>query len=161
MFARPFIDSIDFAKNGGEMCGEIPLDQLPRLKDVLARTVGGLAYKLSGSCANDQYMLMLTLQGECRLSCQRCLGELVYPVNTVSHFRLLPAERLDEVNETDGVDAIEAVQQLDVLALIEDEVLLGLPFAPRHEEGICSPAINGLQQSVNPFAVLAGLKKKQ
>jgi uncharacterized metal-binding protein YceD (DUF177 family) len=43
--------------------------------------------------------------------------------------------------------------------LIEEELLLDLPFAPRHTEGECVPAANDLQQKANPFAVLAGLNK--
>jgi uncharacterized protein len=160
MFARPFIDSVDFAKNGREICGEIPVSTLPRLSDVLASSAGALVYKVQGSKEGERFMLEILLQGECQLRCQRCLGELSYSVDVRSRLLLLPADRLAEVDEVDDVDGIEASQRLDVLALIEDEVLLALPFAPRHEEGVCSPAINGLQQSTNPFAVLAGLKKK-
>jgi uncharacterized protein len=76
-----------------------------------------------------------------------------------SRLLLLPADRLDEVEDDDEVDAIEAEPRLDVLALIEEELLLGLPFAPRHPDGECAPATNGLQQKASPFAVLAGLKK--
>jgi uncharacterized protein len=160
MFAQPFIDSTDFAKNGREMCGEISVDKLPRLADVLANQGGVLSYKLSGSQEDDRYILSLEVHGVCQLRCQRCLDAFSYPVNMAARLQLLPQDRLDEVNEVDDVDAVEASRQLDVLALIEDEVLLGLPFAPRHEEGECGPAVNSLQQSVNPFAVLAGLKKQ-
>ncbi len=160
MFAQPFIDSTDFAKNGREMCGEILLAKLPRLADMLVNQGGALTYKLTGLQEDNRYMLSLEVHGMCRLRCQRCLEALSYPVKIAARLQLLPQDRLDEVNEADDVDGIEASQQLDVLALIEDEVLLGLPFAPRHEEGVCSPAVNSLQQSANPFAVLAGLKKQ-
>ena len=161
MFAQPFIDSTDFAKNGREMCGEIPVSELLRLADVLANQSGSLTYKIRGSRDDEHDMLVLEVSGVCILRCQRCLGELRYPLEIEARFRLLPSDRLGEVDEVDDVDGIEASQRLDVQALIEDEILLGLPFAPRHEEGACSPAVNVLQQSVNPFAVLAGLKKKQ
>ncbi len=81
-------------------------------------------------------------------------------MNLASRLWLLPADRLDEAEEDDDeMDAIEAETRLDVLALIEEELLLGLPFAPRHTEGECAPAANDLQQKASPFAVLAGLKK--
>jgi uncharacterized protein len=81
-------------------------------------------------------------------------------VNLVSRLWLLPADKLDEAEEDDdAMDAIESELRLDVLALIEEELLLDLPFAPRHPEGECVPAANDLQQKANPFAVLAGLKK--
>jgi uncharacterized protein len=160
MFAQPFIDSTDFAKNGREMCGEILLAKFPRLADMLANQGGALTYKLIGSQEDNRCMLVLEVQGMCQLRCQRCLEAFFYPVKIAARLQLLPQDRLDEVNEVDDVDGIEASRQLDVLALIEDEVLLDLPFAPRHEEGVCSPAVNSLQQSANPFAVLVGLKRQ-
>jgi uncharacterized protein len=159
MFARPFIDSVDFARNGKEIRGEIAVSELSRLGDLLAKPGGSLTYIVSGFREGDSNMLGISLQGSCTLRCQRCLGELEYPVDMTSRLLLLPADKLDEVEDDDDVDAIEADPRLDVLALIEEELLLDLPFAPRHPEGECVPATNGLQQKASPFAVLAGLKK--
>ncbi|ADE11761.1 protein of unknown function DUF177 [Sideroxydans lithotrophicus ES-1] len=159
MFARPFIDSVDFARNGKEMRGEIAVSELSRLADLLAKPDGLLTYKVLGFREEGRDMLEVSLQGVCTLRCQRCLSELEYPVKLVSRLWLLPASKLDEAEEDDEVDAIEAEPRLDVLALIEEELLLGLPFAPRHPEGECAPAANDLKQKVSPFAVLAGLKK--
>ncbi len=160
MFARPFIESVDFARKGKEMRGEIAVSALPRLVDVLAKSDGSLTYIVRGYHEDGRDMLEVALQGVCALRCQRCLQELAYPVDIVSRLWLLPADRLDEAKEDDDeMDAIEAVQNLDVLALIEEELLLSLPFAPRHPEGECAPATSDLQQKASPFAVLAGLKK--
>jgi uncharacterized protein len=160
MFARPFIDSVDFARNGREIRGEIAVSALSRLADKLAKPDGSLTYIVSGYHEEGRDMLKVSLQGVCTLRCQRCLSELEYPVNLVSRLWLLPADKLDEAGEDDEeMDAIEAEPRLDVLVLIEEELLLGLPFAPRHPEGECAPATNHLQQKDSPFAVLAGLKK--
>lgn len=53
------------------------------------------------------------------------------------------------------------VLMLDVADLIEDEVLLGLPYAPRHDEGCCTRDAGGRQQQAkpSPFAKLVALKK--
>jgi uncharacterized protein len=158
MFARPFIDSVDFARNGKEIRGEIALSELSRLGNMLAKSDGSLTYIVRGYREADRDMLEVTLQGACTLRCQRCLGELEYPVNLASRLQLLPADRLDEAEEDDEMDAIEAESRLDVVALIEEELLLALPFAPRHAEGECAPAAKDLQQKASPFAVLAGLK---
>jgi len=159
MFARPFIDSVDFARNGKEIRGEIAVSELSRLGDLLAKPEGSLTYIVRGLHEGDSDMLGISLHGSCTLRCQRCLGELEYPVDMTSRLLLLPADKLDEVEDDDDVDAIEAEPRLDVLALIEEELLLGLPFAPRHPDGECAAAMNGLQQKASPFAVLAGLKK--
>jgi uncharacterized protein len=157
MFARPFIDSIDFARNGRELCDEIPIVTLSRLSEMLASPEGTLRYKVIGSQQGDSHKLEIALGGSCQLRCQRCLEEFTYPIDIITELQLLPADKLDEMD--DDVDAIEATGQLDVLALIEDEVLLGLPFAPKHPEESCSAPLKDLQQSANPFAVLAVLKK--
>ncbi len=160
MFAHPFIDSVDFARNGKEIRGEVAIADLPRLSDSLAKPEGSLAYVVRGLREGGQDMLEISLQGACRLRCQRCLNELVYPVRLLSRLRLLPAERLDDpAEDEEELDAIEASQKLDVLTLLEDELLLELPFAPKHAEGECDPVVKDLQQKTGPFAVLAGLKK--
>jgi uncharacterized protein len=158
MFARPFIDSIDFARNGRELHGEIPIVDLPRLSDMLANSAGTLSYRVRGSQRDDRHSLEIVLQGTCNLRCQRCLGEFSYPLELTAHLRLLPADKLEQM-DADDEDAIEATSQLDVLALIEDEVLLALPFAPKHPQEACSAPLKDLQQSANPFSVLAVLKK--
>jgi uncharacterized protein len=162
MFARPFIDSVDFARNGRSISGEVPLASLSRLGDVLVDSEGVLAYTVRGAQAERDNLLALEIHGVCRLRCQRCLGEFSFPVAITSHLRLLDVGETDEFDDADDeVDCIEASKQLDVLELIEDEVLLGLPFAPKHPEGACVAGPEGLQRSANPFAALASLKKKQ
>ena len=161
MFARPFIDSLEFAKNGKELCGEISLIDLPRLGDMLINSDGTLTYRVIGSHEGDSFKLEITLKGKCHLRCQRCLEELPYPLDFSAHLQLITAEMLEEVEDEGGIeDAIEASRRLDVLALIEDEVLLNLPFAPRHPEGTCAAPIKDLRQKDNPFAILAVLKKQ-
>ena len=59
----------------------------------------------------------------------------------------------------DSADAIAAEKALAVLPLIEDEVLLALPIAPRHEK--CeSPSANASAHGSSPFAALVALKKQ-
>ncbi len=160
MFARPFIDSVDFARNGKQMRGEVAVSALSRLQDMLADQKGALNYTVRGYRDGDRDMLEVAVEGMLVLQCQRCLGELEFPVNLVSALQLLPADLLDELEDDgDEVDAIEAVSSLDVLALVEDELLLGVPFAPRHAEGECAPAANDVTKKTNPFSVLVGLKK--
>ena len=65
------------------------------------------------------------------------------------------------LEEEDEIDRIPADAHLDVLALIEDEVLLGLPLSPRHEFGVCEAAAgNAPAGEQHPFAVLRKLKNQ-
>lgn len=161
MFAQPLIYGMDFARNGRELVGEIPVKLLSRLGDLLTKSDGSLTYIVRGLQINDRYMLEVALSGVCYLRCHRCLGEIEYPVDMMTRLQLVSAEQLDEIDaDDDEVECIEASSKIDVLALVEDELLLGLPFAPKHPEGTCSPDIEGLQQPASAFSVLANLKKK-
>ncbi len=160
MFARPLIDAMEFAGNGKVIRGEIPFEALPRLDDILLDSVGTLVYVVQGNRINDRNVLDVSLNGIVRLRCQRCLGNLEFPIGVSSRLKLASAEELDAVDDEDEGEYIEASSQLDVIGLVEDELLLSLPFAPRHPDGACSPVSESLKQSANPFAVLAGIKKK-
>jgi uncharacterized protein len=163
MFARHFIDSLDFARNGRELRGEAAVSEMLRLRDMLAVPEGKISYFVRGLQGQDgKPMLEVELEGSCQLRCQRCLGALVYPVKLVSHLLLVPEGELDEFSvEESELDSITADKHLDVLDMIEEEILLSLPFAPRHPFGACQYVAQGLARSEkNPFAVLSGLKKK-
>jgi uncharacterized protein len=161
MFTRPFIDSLDFARRGGEISGEVPIIELPRMADMLTDFEGKISYVLRGLYGKDSKpRLELTLDGVCNLRCQRCLNTLVYPIKLVSNLRLVTEGELDNTDiEDDEVDSIPAEKRLDVLALLEEELLLSLPIALKHDLEECQVAVEGLQRPDNPFAVLAGLKK--
>ena len=159
MFARPLIDAMEFAGNGRGIRGEIPFKELSRLDDMLLDSAGTLAYVVQGARANDRNVLEVSLSGVVHLRCQRCLGDLEFPIKVSSRLKLASAEELDAVDEDDEDEYIEAVSQLDVIELVEDELLLSLPFSPKHPDGACVSVNEGLKQAANPFSVLAGLKK--
>jgi len=161
MFTRPFIDSLDFANRGGELSGEVPMAELPRMADILADSDGKISYVVRGLTGKDgKPQLELMLDGMCNLRCQRCLNALSYPVKLVSRLRLVSEGEVDSTDiEDDEVDSIPAEKRLEVLALLEEELLLSLPIAPKHGLGECQIAVEGLNRSNSPFAVLAGLKK--
>lgn len=160
MFARPLIDGVDFALNGKVLHGNVALEALSRLGEILAGPHGSIAFSLRGYKEGDRLMLRVELVGDCLLRCQRCLGELAYPVAMTSSLRLAPAELIEEVDIDDEAECIEASSRIDVLSLVEEELLLGIPYAPRHPKGECAMQVNEPRQSTHPFAALAKINKK-
>ncbi len=162
MFARHFIDSLDFAHNGRELRGIVPLTEMPRLQDMLATPDGKISYFVRGLPDKDgKPMLEVTVDGLCQLRCQRCLNGFPYPLKLFSRLMLARAGELNEfsVDENDEVDSIAADKHLDVMDMIEEEILLSLPFAPKHPQGECHSAvkeINALDK--RPFAIHEDLK---
>lgn len=159
--AGTVLDCLEFARSGGVLERSISLDELPRLADVLATTAGYLSVRLEGSRDDaGKSWLQVDIVGEPVLCCQRCLGGVKFPLAISSRLQLMaPGEEWpDDDLVDDSADAIEAEKALAVLSLIEEEVLLALPIAPRHEQ--CeSPLATASEHGASPFAALAALKK--
>jgi uncharacterized protein len=71
-------------------------------------------------------------------------------------------ESLDALEDDDEeFDSILADTHLDVQDLLEEDILLSLPIAPRHESGACQikNGEDGHGGVKSPFAVLAELKR--
>jgi len=163
MYARPFIDSLDFARNGRVISGEVQIAELPRLLDILENPQGVLHYTVQGGVDKQGvHFLDVVVVGVCRLRCQRCLNGLDYPVRLDTRLLLRDQLSLDALDDDDEeFDSILADAHLNVPDLLEEEILLSLPIAPKHELGACQMADGGNahRDEKNPFAVLAKLKR--
>ena len=159
--AGTVLDGLEFARNGGILERRIGVGELPRLADLLAATGGSLAVRIEGSRDDEgKSWLQVEIAGPLVLHCQRCLGPLEFALEASSRLQLIaPGEEWpDDDLADDSADAIAAVGAIDVLALVEDEVLLALPIAPRHAK--CEPpAVAADVHEPSPFAALASLKK--
>lgn len=161
MYARPFIDSLDFARKGQRISGEVPIIELPRLLDVFVNPQSVLSYVVHGQHGQqDDCWLDIEVAGHGQLCCQRCLQSLDHSVQLKVRLMLREQAGMDALDDIEEeIDSILAEAQLDVLSLLEDEVLLSLPIAPRHEMGDCqAEGTKALQEELHPFAVLAKLK---
>ena len=111
--------------------------------------------------ARRRPQLHLQLDGMLSVRCQRCLEGVEFPlqVSNVLEFVDDEDELTQEEIEDDSKDYLPAQSEVDVVALIEDEIILGLPSAPRHES--CAlPAAAQRDGKVSPFAALKDLKGK-
>ena len=95
------------------------------------------------------------VQGLVKLRCQRCLGELGHVLDLRTDLLLVDRLKrssllLMKMNRWNGfLDEPD----LDILALIEDEIILSLPISPRHDESECSIGhrLTLIQRSKNHF----------
>ena len=162
MHARPFIDSLDFARNGQKMSGELPIVEMLRLTDVLSSPQGMLSYTVQGGVDRQEISwLDVSVAGICQLRCQRCLSDMAYEIQLDAHLLLRDQAGLDALSDDEEeFDSVLAEERLDLLNLLEEEILLNLPFAPKHEQGDCQAtnSENSLKDTIHPFAALAKLK---
>lgn len=142
--------------------GELNISELGRLHDLLAEVAGSVSFRLVGrKGGRGEALLSLQVAGRIPLACQRCLAAIPFDLDIDSLLELVPEgeEMSQEELEDDTRDFLPVVRELDVAGLVEDEILLALPVAPRHEK--CSlPGAADADERVNPFSVLAGLKGK-
>jgi uncharacterized protein len=166
MSHQPVIDGLEFAMARSRLNGAWPVAEFPRLRDVLRTDAGSLRYELQGVPeALGRPALRLRVEGALQLSCQRCLGALEFPVRIDVVLRL--AQTQEEVDaeplEADGPESIVAGREMPVRAMVEDEVLLAIPIAARHEACAAGErmdaggATDAQAAKQMPFAGLRGL----
>lgn len=162
MSDRTIINSPEFARAGKVLRGTLAVSGMERLGDVLYDGAGTLEFCIQGECdAKDRLQLRLAINGVMHLQCQRCLGSIEHAVDIATGLRLASDTELGrEIDPEEPGDAIPADVALDVGSLVEDEVLLSLPLAPRHATGMCNARLPGGEGSEpGPFSALARLKK--
>ena len=104
---------------------------------------------------------------EVKMVCQRCLELVTLPIHSECEYAVVK-EGASSESMPKGYDVLEVGEDpLDLLALVEDELLLALPIVPAHDPDACQPPA-GLDEPEssedevtrsNPFSVLAQLKR--
>jgi uncharacterized protein len=155
-------DAFAFARDSRVLEGTLAIAELERLHDLLADVTGEVSWRIEGfKGKRGEPLLQLTVGGTVLLACQRCLEAISFDLDVDSLLEVVPAgvELSQDELEDDTRDFLPVERELDVAELVEDEILLALPVAPRHERcGLPGAADAG--ERVNPFATLANLKGK-
>ena len=146
------------------MHGSLAASDLERLQDRLFDDRGQVDFEVRGGHdAHSRPILTVLVRGVLRLRCQRCLECLEYPVSLDSTLLLQAPEDVFADDGDDGSECIEPDPQLDVAVLVEDELILGLPYAPLHAEGLCQAVVGTATPAAfgSALAGLARLKQEQ
>ncbi|WP_346286804.1 YceD family protein [Zoogloea sp.] len=150
------------ARDGRRVQATVPVERFGRLVESLLEPVGTVTFEFQGERDDEGKLYVdLSIRGDLVLQCQRCLEAVVWPCEVQNRLLLLrPGEALPEDElENDDVDALEVEPSTDLLALVEDEVLLAMPLVPRHND--CEPPVKaGVDEEISPFAVLRQLRGK-
>lgn len=168
------LDVKAFAEEAGELAGEDPLGSHPRL---MAETAGHgaenqLTWSATGELRNAQHVnpeiwLRLRARTVLPLTCQRCMGPVDIPVEVERPFRFVPDETTAMAEDDSSEEDLLALSRdFDLIELVEDELLMDLPVAPRHE--VCPEPVklvvadenfeSASTERENPFALLQRLK---
>lgn len=154
------IDGLQFARTGSELAGEIEGGRLHRLAEMGGST-DMLRFRLIGGLnSREKLEIRVRISAVFRLTCQRCLRPMDYPIDQQNRLELAGSFEEIEAAE-DDVDRLLAGKAMDVEAIVEDEAILALPMIPRHE--VCEVgAVAGLnKERESPFDALAALKQRK
>jgi uncharacterized protein len=133
------LDAFQLARERGVAEGTVDAHELPRVDDVLGDGPAQIEWRIEGTTDSaGRLALAIDIQGAVPLTCQRCLEVFEWPVDRRTSVLLARDER--ELAALDGDSDAEVVlagTPVEPLALVEDELVLALPFAPRHPEDAC------------------------
>ncbi|CAB3659571.1 Uncharacterized ACR, COG1399 [Achromobacter denitrificans] len=189
------IDAYAFAHMGKEAQGTIPLVRFTRAVDGLPEQplgeAGLVTWSVRGEMGKsglllDRPLLHVHVQANPVLVCQRCNEPFVYPIDSEVLLQLVKSEadldddtsygeqsdEDDEGEEGKGFvsnlpEKVVGSHHFDLLAQIEDELILSVPYVPKHD--VCpgaqanageAPPEEPAVKRPSPFAVLEQLKHK-
>jgi uncharacterized protein len=154
------IDTARFCKDAAALSGTLSPSELTRLAaEVMPDSDFLVAWQVQGESPD---LMGLSLQTKVQMRCQRCLSALEEAIDVRYGFRFVNDEATAQTEDeaSDEVDHLVHSKQFDLLELIEDEMLMALPFVSLHEVCPATPASTYVlkDEKPNPFAALAGLK---
>jgi uncharacterized protein len=167
-----FLDFVQKADHGAEVKGVWPVSRMQRFSASLLNDSGDVQVDLRFG----RHGKLRTLSGELsvclNVTCQRCLQAMQYPLQTQINLALIKDDAEADELPAEFEPLLLEAEEMNLAAVIEDELLLALPLVLAHEHD-CS---NFLQQQAqrqkqeaaqaaeqkaknNPFAVLKDLRK--
>jgi uncharacterized protein len=161
-------DAFELVQQRATLRGSVAATALPRLADRVADDGGRIDYAIGGTTdAADRPALDIAIDGELRLTCQRCLKPMRWPASQRIVVLLAhDARELAQLDDCDEHEVVLADAPLDPLELVEDELLLAMPYAPRHSQEQADQCVqqaadaDAAAKPPSPFGALAGLKAR-
>jgi uncharacterized protein len=162
MFERAVIDALEFARERKHLAGDIAAARLPGLADMLFDPSGDIHFELKGRVKkNGKLAIDVEIRGTLGLICRRCLERVAFDIQRRSRLTLTTeSEPLSSLGlDDEEIETVPAESIAEITELVEQEVLLELPIAPAHPDGVCTiPGVGTADERSSPFSVLARLK---
>ncbi len=166
------LDVFELSRGRGHREGAIHLADMPRLAAMLVDVDGQLSYVVDGLVDGQGHPgAMMRLGGEVRMSCNRCGKPVAIELDREVPFRFVHTEAEADaipIDEDEDTEIIVGSSALGLADWVEEEAILSLPIAPRHED--CSapgfdsgdnPQEELADDRRRPFAVLETLKRSK
>lgn len=158
------IDTRRLAERGERVERQLTTRDVPRLRKECSTPFAPVEVSVTGVRTSlGKPGVRVVMRAQVKVPCQRCLKPLPLELNLACAFEWVASESEQALRDADDEwDAVIAAEQVDLLPLLEDELLLALPFAPMHpgcQSGVASEADEEAGEKTSPFAALANLKR--
>jgi len=172
----PALDTHEFTRRADAAAGTVPLARMERLASLLLSTDGGLAWRLAGrselgSDGSRRGFMNLEIAARPVMRCVRCLEPIEVEIAARRDYRMVGSEEQAEREDVDedAFDLLVSSRHFDLAGLIEDEAIMALPPAPRHDGCRApdapaladdpAPAVGEPEARAGAFAALGALRK--
>jgi uncharacterized protein len=128
------------ADEAGRVDLAVPVARMARIAEHLATPEGMVTGSVQLSREMGRIVAEVSFKAGLTLRCQRCLGPM--PESFAAESRVALVESEAEATEVppDLETALAPGGRIALAELVEEELLLALPAAPRHAEGQCPAA---------------------
>jgi len=165
-----YIDPLHLADKRGALKGQISLNSLDRLADILHSVEGTIAVELFFGREGRLATIEGQIEAVLALKCQNCFEAVEWSVS--SSVKLGIVASIDQANKLSEEYEPLLLEEGNILLkdIIEDELLLILPAFPKHQNRCFVSSLNNNSKAdsllnsdtslpKNPFSILANLKK--
>ena len=175
------VDLRRFARESQRLDGAFAIGRLVRLLEGLPEQplvrevnvaaeqgIGVVWFSLAGQMQlGRKPQVVLKVQAQILLTCQRCMQPMTFTVNESVLFDVVRQESaLNDANDAEPIDPdtpeeLVADPRFDIEMLIEDQLILAVPYVPKHDS--CTAAVLPVEEEPetprhSPFGSLAALK---
>ena len=166
------VDALRPFEQGEERSGQVPVARFRRLLPLLLDSGGEVTVRLAFSFdAEKRRMIEGHLNASLSVECQRCLEPMEVDLESNIRVGVVDSEAMAEQLPADLEPVVASERDIDLMAVIEDELIMSLPAFPLHDQDQCEAVttlerlnssadesfLEASQERDNPFHVLADL----
>lgn len=180
-----YVDAFEFVRLAKAQQGIAPLAWFERVIEDMPEQDPEAMVRWSATADRgpaDEPLIRLDVHAVVTVQCERCLGPMAVALDSEIALQLVHTEaelddpdsfdfsELEDIEAGVSFDKVLGTSKFDLLEQVEDELVLCVPFVPKHD--VC-PAIPGgveigqgdntesqAEKQPSPFAVLANLKSR-
>ncbi len=161
------VDARKLTSTDVQISGFAPVSEFPRFVEGLYDAAGEVEVEMH-FYRDDSWIHRISASLETQVSviCQRCLKSMPLTISSSFELGIVWTEEQAAALPRDLDSVILGEEALDLFPLVEDELIIGTPYANYHPVGECQPAgpveYGEIDRSEvkreNPFAALKNLK---